>query len=136
MSARRLFGKPSRGTARYANGMKHLILPVILLAAPAFADPPVIEDVEMSETGGSWRFSVTLSHPDTGWDDYADGWRVELADGTVIGERPLAHPHVNEQPFTRSTSGVVIPDGVEEVFIRARDSVGGWAEETVAVAVE
>ena len=71
--------------------------------------------------------AVTCS---TGWEGYADGWRVELADGTVIGDRPLGHPHVEEQPFTRSTSGVSIPDGTAQVFIRARTNVEGWAEDT------
>ncbi|MEL7027071.1 MAG: hypothetical protein AAGO57_07585, partial [Pseudomonadota bacterium] len=75
---------------------------------------------------------VTLRHGDTGWDDYADGWRVELADGSVLGTRELLHPHVNEQPFTRSLSGVEIPDGTNEVFIRASTNVDGWGETTTA----
>jgi len=33
------------------------------------------------------------------------------------------HPHENEQPFTRSLSGVVIPEGITEVTLRAKDSV-------------
>ncbi|MBU2994319.1 hypothetical protein Q4555_06910 [Octadecabacter sp. 1_MG-2023] len=103
--------------------MKHA-LALILFAAPAFADAPVVENVTYS----NGRFDVTLSHPDTGWDHYADGWRVELADGTVLGTRALAHPHVDEQPFTRSSS-IAVPDGVSEVFIRASDTLDGWAEE-------
>jgi len=35
---------------------------------------------------------------------------------------------VNEQPFTRSLGGVVLPEGMREVFIRARDNVDGWGE--------
>jgi hypothetical protein len=72
---------------------------------------------------------VTLSHADTGWEDYADGWRVELADGTILGTRVLTHPHVNEQPFTRSM-WLLLPPTANEVFIRASDSVGGWADDT------
>ena len=97
----------------------------ILMAAPAWADPPVVEHVEYANE----RFDVTLSHPDTGWDHYADGWRVELADGTVLGTRVLAHPHVTEQPFTRS-SNIEVPEGVDVVFIRASCNVDGWAEDT------
>ena len=107
----------------------------LLLAAPALADEPVIEAAEITRAGEDWRFSVTLSHPDTGWDHYADGWRVELADGTVLGTRELAHPHVEEQPFTRSLGGVAIPDGTDHVFIRARCSVDGWGEDRFAVAL-
>ena len=33
-------------------------------------------------------------------------------DGKVLGYRKLHHPHENEQPFTRSLSGVEIPDEV------------------------
>lgn len=104
--------------------MKYLI-PFLVLASPVLADAPVVENVTYS--GG--RFDVTLSHGDTGWDDYADGWRVELADGTVLGTRVLGHPHVEEQPFTRS-SQIIVPGGVTEVYIRASDNVGGWAEGT------
>ena len=111
--------------------MKRLI-PLLFLATPALADPAQIVDISATPSTNGWRFDVTLAHGDTGWDDYADGWRVELADGTIIGERPLAHPHVTEQPFTRSTSGVQIPEGVTQVFIRARTNTDGWDEATTA----
>ncbi len=106
---------------------------LLLLAWPALAlaDPPEITGVEATASGSGWRFDVTIAHPDTGWDHYADGWRVELEDGTVLGFRELFHPHVEEQPFTRSLSGVVIPDGVTRVFLRARDNVDGWNEATL-----
>ncbi len=75
---------------------------------------------------GTWRFDVTLHHADEGWDHYADLWQIETPDGQVLGERVLAHPHVNEQPFTRSLSGVRIPDTLDQVIVRARDSVHGY----------
>lgn len=103
------------------------------LAAPAFAEAPEITDARASQSGGAWRFDVTLLHPDTGWDHYADGWRVELADGTVLTTRVLAHPHVNEQPFTRSQSGVQILAGTKTVFIRSRCNVDGWSANTFAL---
>ena len=102
----------------------------------ALADDAVIEAVEARHSGGSWNFSVTLSHGDTGWDDYADGWRVVLADGTELGYRKLLHPHVNEQPFTRSLGGVDIPDGVAEVFVEASTNVDGWGEARFPVALK
>jgi hypothetical protein len=100
---------------------------MLCFAAPALAETPLVEGVEISGT----RVSVTLSHPDTGWDHYADGWRVELADGTILGTRELLHPHVEEQPFTRSLSVSDLPDG--PLFIRAKCSVDGWSEAVFAV---
>lgn len=101
----------------------------MMFTTAALADAPVIEGVEATRSGEEWRFSVTLRHADTGWDDYADGWRIEAEDGTDLGTRVLHHPHVDEQPFTRSLSGVTIPDGTETVYIRARTTPDGWAED-------
>lgn len=105
-------------------------------ATPLFADAPMIEAAKAKQSGSSWSFEVTLSHPDTGWDHYADGWRVLDNDGNELGLRTLYHPHVNEQPFTRSLGGVQIPTGVTEVFIQARDNVDGWAEPLYAVPLK
>lgn len=102
------------------------------LAGPAFADVPVVENVTIT----GHRVSVTLSHPDTGWDHYADGWEVLDANGNRIGYRELAHPHVDEQPFTRSLSGVEIPAGATSVFIRVRCNVDGWSDDLYEVRLQ
>ncbi|WP_296423206.1 hypothetical protein [Yoonia sp.] len=91
---------------------------------PAFADAPLVEAVQV--TGA--RFDVTVTHPDTGWDHYADGWEVLDAQGNRLGLRALAHPHETEQPFTRSLSGVQVPAGATRVFVRTRCSVDGWSD--------
>jgi hypothetical protein len=104
-------------------------VPAILIAAmPARADVPTVTDAAAIPVGDAWRFDVTVRHGDTGWDHYADAWTVSAPDGTVLGTRILLHPHVDEQPFTRSLDGVAVPGGVDEVRIRARDSVHGWGE--------
>ena len=89
---------------------------------------------------GTWHFDVTVAHPDTGWEDYADGWDVVLPDGSVVKVNPtdpftrlLAHPHETEQPFTRSQGGIRIPDGVTTVTVRAHDLVDGWGGKTVII---
>ncbi|WP_337926813.1 hypothetical protein [Heliomarina baculiformis] len=74
---------------------------------------------------------MTLSHADTGWEHYADGWRVLDAKGTELARRDLLHPHVHEQPFTRSLSGVKIPDGLDTIHIQSRCIVDGWSETLV-----
>lgn len=105
-----------------------VLILVALAGTPASADPATVEAVELRERGGAWTVSVTIRHGDTGWDDYADGWRVEAPDGTILGTRVLHHPHVEEQPFTRALSGVKIPAGLANVAVRTRTSVTGWAE--------
>ena len=101
--------------------------PVLFLTicAPLFAGNTDVVKVKTQCTH-TCTFSVTLKHADSGWDHYADKWEVVAPDGTVLGSRVLHHPHVDEQPFTRSLSGVRIPDGISEVTIRGRDSVHGF----------
>jgi hypothetical protein len=89
---------------------------------------------------GAWTFHVTVSHPDTGWEDYADGWDVVTPDGAVLkpdAENPftrlLLHPHVEEQPFTRSQSGIRIPEGITQVRVRAHDLVDGYGGQEVTL---
>jgi hypothetical protein len=89
---------------------------------------------------GSWTFYVTVEHPDIGWEDYADGWDIATPGGTVIKPDPdspftrlLLHPHVNEQPFTRSQSGIVIPPDVTQVLVRAHDLIDGYGGRQVLV---
>lgn len=84
---------------------------------------------------GVYRFSVTVEHADTGWDHFADNFEVLAPDGTILGTRILAHPHVDEQPFTRSLGGVAIPPAIKEVTIRAHDKVDGYGGKTVTVTL-
>lgn len=102
-------------------------LGTLLAAGVALADPPrVVAATAAPEGGGRWTISVTLSHPDTGWDHYASGWKVLAPDGTVLGVRELTHPHVDEQPFERALNGVAIPPGLREVLILPRCTMDGW----------
>ncbi len=108
---------------------------LIVAAGSALADDATIEAATAKKSGDSWTFSVTLRHGDTGWNDYADGWRVVLQDGTEVGMRVLYHPHVEEQPFTRSQSGIKIPDGTDTVYVEARTNTDGWGNARFAVEV-
>ena len=102
-----------------------------LAAATAAADPAEIVVTEARADAGGWTVSVTLRHGDTGWDDYADGWRILDGDGRVIGTRELLHPHVQEQPFTRSLRVEALPDG--PLFVESSTSVTGWSGARVAL---
>lgn len=115
--------------------MKHILI-ALLFATPALADDATIEAVDARSSGSAWTFSVTLLHADTGWDDYADGWRVVAEDGTELGLRVLYHPHVDEQPFTRSLGGVSIPDGMDTVYVEARTNTDGWGAARFPVSLK
>jgi hypothetical protein len=84
---------------------------------------------------GGFTVDATVSSADTGWDKYADAWEVRGPDGSVLGERVLAHPHETEQPFTRSLSGVDIPEDVVEITVLAHDSVLGYCGEAFTLEV-
>lgn len=79
---------------------------------------------------------VTLRHDDTGWDHYANQWQVLSPQGQLLATRTLHHPHVDEQPFTRSLSGVKIPLAMKAVLIRASDSVHGATEQDYVLTLD
>lgn len=113
---------------------------IVMSGAYAQGDANVIDVVAKQEQAGRWYFRVTVEHADTGWEDYADGWDIVLPDGRVVKPNPgemftrtLWHPHVNEQPFTRSQGNVEIPSSVTEVQVRAHDKRDGFGGKTVAV---
>lgn len=115
-----------------------LVLVALMGIEPALAGEADLVAVKVrSDGGGSYSFDVTVRHGDTGWDHYANAWEVVAPDGkTVFGTRTLFHPHKDEQPFTRSLSGVKIPDGIDEVIVRARDSVHGLGGAEMTVKLE
>lgn len=84
-------------------------------------------------SGDTWDFDVTMSSPYDSPERYADGWRVVGPDDTVFGEHTLGHDHASEQPFTRSQTGVEIPDDVDEVTIEGRDQANGFGGESQTV---
>ena len=106
-----------------------------LVSGAAMAGDAVVVDAAARASGGSWRFDVTLAHPDSGWEHYADKWDVVAPDGALLGTRVLLHPHVSEQPFTRSLTGVAVPAGIDRVMIRAHDNVDGYGDSDYELAL-
>lgn len=113
-------------------------LPSLAPSTTANADVLFVSATETAV--GLWTFSVEVAHPDTGWEDYADGWDVVLPDGNVAKAnsddpftRLLLHPHETEQPFTRSQSNIPIPPTVTTVTVRAHDLVDGFGGQEVVV---
>ena len=109
---------------------------MVTMTSQASAGEADVVDVKISQSSGdSYNFNVTVKHDDAGWDHYADRWEVLDEKGTILGTRVLFHPHVNEQPFTRSMSGVKIPATVASVTIRAHDKVHEFGGKVMTVKV-
>lgn len=91
--------------------------------------PDVLDAVFDQQDDGLWTVAVTLSSPYDSPERYADAWRVTSLDGeTTWGVRELTHDHADEQPFTRSQSGIEIPSTETTVLVQGRDQANGWGE--------
>lgn len=91
-------------------------------------------DIRRAEDG-TYTLDVTISSPYDTAERYADGWRVLDQKGEVLGTHHLSHDHASEQPFTRTMTGLVVPNGVTRVTVQARDLLAGYGGATVTVAV-
>jgi hypothetical protein len=109
--------------------------------APQEADPPTqrfpdIVGVKVTPAGDrTFDVTVTVSSTYDTPQRYADGWRVLALGGSVLSEHTLLHDHAGEQPFTRTQSGVAIPDDVDRVTVEGRDLENGYGGTTVTVEV-
>jgi hypothetical protein len=121
------------------NVMKHVFVflsILILWTSAAVAGKANVIKVNVSrQSAGTFSFDVTVASDDTGWEKYADRWEIVAPDGQIIATRVLAHPHEDEQPFTRSIEGVKIPKGVTTVTVRAHDKREGFGGKEVILQV-
>ena len=111
------------------------LLAGMLAAGPAVAGDADVVGVKVTAAGtGFYDFAVTVQSADIGWERYADRLEAVGPDGSVLGTRDLAHPHDDEQPFTRSITGVAIAEPVA-VTIRAHFKPTGFNGDTKVVAL-
>lgn len=97
---------------------------------------PEVVDATLTRDGdGTWTAAVTISSPYDSPEQYADAWRLLTPDREELAVRVLAHPHADEQPFTRSQSGIEIPEHVDQVIVQGRDLVNGWGGTELTVEV-
>jgi len=97
---------------------------------------PDIVDVEITADGdGTYALEITISSTYDTPERYADGWRVLDPDGEELGVMELTHDHASEQPFTRTQSGLEIPDGVTSVTVEGHDQANGYGGATQTVDV-
>jgi hypothetical protein len=93
-----------------------------------------VKDVLATKEGsGSWCFGTSVRHNDEGWEHYADGWEVIDLEGNQLGYRKLHHPHVNEQPFTRSQCNIRVPAEMTKVIVRAKCNKHGFGGKAMVV---
>jgi len=112
------------------------LITALLLAGGAWGGQADVLGAKIRANGsGSYRITVTIRHHDTGWDHYANRWEVLGPTGQVIAVRRLLHPHINEQPFTRSLDEVNIPADWTWVKIRAHDLVHGYGGREVTLSI-
>ena len=112
---------------------KYLTILGLLFSSSVLANNVEIVNVVLTKHTGTWRADVTLKHDDTGWKHYADAWRLVDEKGNEIGKRTLYHPHVNEQPFTRSLTGFHIKSDTKIIFVEAHDLKHGWSPNKVKI---
>lgn len=112
---------------------KYLAIFCLLLSSSVSANNVEIIKVVLTKHTGTWRADVTLKHADSGWKHYADAWRLVDDKGNEIGKRTLYHPHVSEQPFTRSLSSFQIPGDKKIIFVEAHDLEHGWSPNRVKI---
>ena len=117
--------------------IKATALPIVLalyLGNVANAGEVTIVAADFQTMDGQlWSIQVTLQHTDTGWDHYADRWRVVDSAGQVVADRILYHPHVDEQPFTRGLRGVALSAESNRLYVAAHDNVHGWAKQRLQI---
>ena len=107
-----------------------LVLYIIITTA---SDVQLLTAAIIHQSQDEYLVSIKLQHEDTGWDHYADEWRIVDQQGTVLGTRVLLHPHVQEQLFTRALSNVKLDDKHTKIYIEAHDKQHGWAKEKLEI---
>jgi hypothetical protein len=115
-----------------------LVSVVLIASAGAQNRPeqrfPDIVSVKVRAAGPiTFDFDVTVSSPYDTPGRYADGFRVVLLNGEVLGERKLLHDHQSEQPFTRDLHAVKIPSSIKIVVVQGRDQKYGYGGKSVQV---
>lgn len=106
----------------------------VTVSVPAYSGEADVIDVKARQVSPDmFHFDVTVRHADTGWQHYADRWDIVAPNGDILGTRTLYHPHVEEQPFTRSLGNVEVPATISTVTVQAHDSEHGLGGAVVTV---
>ena len=114
--------------------LRLLIILSVFLSGSIYANKAdVLKVKSICSEDNICTFFVTLRHEDTGWKHFANRYEILTLDKKIIATRVLHHPHVEEQPFTRSISNIKIPKNTNSVIIRAHDLVHGYGGKEAVV---
>lgn len=109
---------------------------LVCFTTTSMANSVAVVNVRVNPQGeNQYRFDITLKHNDTGWEHYANRWEILDTEGNILATRTLHHPHVNEQPFTRSLTAT-LPGHIKTVIIRGHDSVHQYKGNRVTVSLQ
>ncbi|MEM9628411.1 MAG: hypothetical protein AAGA21_19420 [Pseudomonadota bacterium] len=107
--------------------------------AHASEDAARIADVKIKRDSpnqpGIYHIKVTIEHEDQSWNDYIEAWEIYGPDGQVLGVRPFFEPELEREQTISALSGVVIPEDIRTVTIRARNYPNGLEGEPVEVSL-
>ena len=109
---------------------------LMLAATSALAGEADVLAVAVERHAGTedmFDVRVTILSNDTGDNYYADAFEVLAPDGRLLGRLDFAHPHADEQPFTRALENLRVPLGIDRVTVRARHKPRGYDGQTVTV---
>lgn len=105
-----------------------LLIPLVIYSKNTYANEvEILSAAILHQSQNEYLVSVTLQHQDSGWNHYADAWRIVDQQGAILGTRTLMHPHVEEQPFSRALNNVKIDESLITLYIEAHDNVHGWS---------
>jgi hypothetical protein len=117
--------------------MNKLLIVSFFLTSVSFAnEASVLKATVNCNNQNICSFNVTVKHKDTGWKHYANAYEILTMKREVIAKRILHHPHVNEQPFTRSISNVKVPKNTKSVIVRAHDLLHKYGGKEVIVNIK
>lgn len=120
--------------------MRNKLLSFITLAFISYSvsanEVEILTATVIHQSQDTYSFNVELQHQDTGWEHYADTWRIVDQQGNILGTRVLYHPHVEEQPFTRSLNNVNIAQDINTIYIEAHDKVHGWSKHKLKIDLQ
>lgn len=107
--------------------------------AQASDEPAKIADVQVkrdsADQSGIYHFEVTIEHEDKGWDDYLEAWEVFGPDGRILASRPFFKPQPEKSKSVTALTGVIVPEDIETVTIRARTYPVGLEGEPFEVKI-